>query len=325
MSPCPSSKARPAAASSRAVRVVAQRVGERRVDAATTLRAGALQHRRAHQRVTEPHRLHVELDDGGVGGRLEVIGIELRGRGEAAGPQQLADALFVVDRGDEEQPPGRLGEVRDARGERLLEAIGERERATGRRGGMTGLRELDERERVARGLAQQPAAHGGRELRARRLEQRGRGRRVERPERLLGQPGLGERRVVPVAGGDEQHDPVRLDAARDEREHVGGGVVEAVGVVDGDEQGRLRGDVGEQVQGRHGDAELLRCGVVGEAEGGVERGTVGWGQARGVVADRAHELVHAREGQMGLGLHAVGPQDGDAPPPGQACRLGEQA
>ena len=81
--------------------------------------------------MAEAQGLHVEVDDGRVGGRLEVVGVELGSGGEASGTQDLADVLLVVDRRDEQQPPRRLGEVGDARGERPHQAIGERQR-TGR-------------------------------------------------------------------------------------------------------------------------------------------------------------------------------------------------
>jgi len=90
----------------RAVRLVVQHGGQRLVDAAAMLRARVLQNRRPHQRVAEAHGMHVELDDRRVGGRLEVIGVEVRTGGEAAGPHHLAQLLLVVDGGGEQQPPG---------------------------------------------------------------------------------------------------------------------------------------------------------------------------------------------------------------------------
>ena len=44
----------------------------------------------------------------------------------------------------------------------------------------------------------------------------------------------------------------RLQPLRSEIATIGGRSVEPVGVVDADEQRRLGGDVGEQVEGRHG-------------------------------------------------------------------------
>jgi hypothetical protein len=149
------------------------------------------------------------------------------------------------------------------------------------------VRKFDDRERVACAFAQHPAAGGRGEPWSCRFQELGRRRRVERCEPVLGQAGVGERAGMSVAGGDEQRDAVGLDAPRDKRQHGGGGLVELVGVVDSDQQWGLGRHVAEQVQDRHGDAELLRCGVVGEAEGRVERSTVRRGEARGVVADRS--------------------------------------
>jgi hypothetical protein len=97
-----------------------------------------------------------------------------------------------VDGRDEQQEACRLGELGDAGGKGSLQAVRERQRAC-RQVGDCGERELGECERVARRLAQQPAAGGGRELRARGVEQRGGGAGVERSEHMLGQSGVGER------------------------------------------------------------------------------------------------------------------------------------
>src|SRR5439155_1309516 len=61
-----------------------ERLGQRLVDAAALLRAGALQHRRAHQRVAEAHGLHLEVDDRRVGGGPEASGGSVAAAGSSA-------------------------------------------------------------------------------------------------------------------------------------------------------------------------------------------------------------------------------------------------
>jgi len=70
-----------------------------------------------------------------------------------------------------------------------------------------------------------------------------------------------------------------------------------VGILGDDQQRRRGGDLGEQVEDRHGDAKVLGCGGVSEAERRVERGAVNRKQARRPGAHRAQQLMQSREGQ----------------------------
>jgi hypothetical protein len=104
----------------------------------------------------------------------------------------------------------------------------------------------------------------------RRVEQLRRRGRVEGTEPLFGQPSVGQRRVVAIAGGSQQHDRVRLEAAGDESEHVRRRVVEPVDVLGDQQQRRVPSHLRQQVQRGHGDAEVLRRRAVRETERCVE-------------------------------------------------------
>ena len=126
------------------------------------------------------------------------------------------------------------------------------------------------------------------------------------------------------AGGQEQ-DRVGLQATGDEREHVRRRAIEPVGILGDDQQRRVGGDLGEQIEDRHRDAEVLGRSVVSEAERSVEHGAVSGEQAGCVVTHRAQELVQTRERDVGLGLHPRRSQHRDVAFARERRRLRQQA
>ena len=73
-----------------AVGIGVERRGERLVHAAALLHAGALPDRGAHQRVPEPDRVDVEVDERRLGGRLRRVEIQRRPGDGAGGLEDLA-------------------------------------------------------------------------------------------------------------------------------------------------------------------------------------------------------------------------------------------
>jgi hypothetical protein len=310
-----------------AIGIGLQGVGQRLMRAAALRDACAVSHGRAHERMAEPHRPDVELDDPRLRGRLQHLDRHRRPADEGRGGEDLGDVVLLAQSSDEEQHARLVWQLGDAGGERALELRGQGQFPSR---GVVGVparrdRQFQERERVAGGLAQDAGANGRGEHVSRCLEQRDRRIVVETIDPVLGKPGGEQRRVVPVTGRGEEDDRVGVQASRDEREHVRARPIEPVGVLCDQQDRSLLRDLREQVERGHGDAEVLGRGAVDQAERPVERGLVHRGQIRRAGAHRAQELMQTRETQAGFGLNSRRRQDRDA---AFACgrhRLGEQA
>ena len=111
------------------VRLGAQYLGERLVHAAALQQARALAHRRADQRVAEAQAVQVEVDDRGLGRRLEQLKPQRGPGNRARRVEDIAEALVVAVRCDQQKQPGRLRQIGYAGREGLLEPLGERQRA----------------------------------------------------------------------------------------------------------------------------------------------------------------------------------------------------
>ena len=274
--------------------------------------------RGAHERVAEAD-LGLVHPDQPCRGRLGEVGQRQPGVHAHARVEHGLQRSAVLERGDQQQRAGRLRQLGGARREGVLEPVGERQ-VGGREHAVAEPldrdRQLDERERVAVGLAQDPVAQGVGELRRAGVEQHPGVGRAEPLERELLQPRRRERGVEPVAQRDDHRDRIGLQTARREREHVGARVVEPVRVLDECEQGRLGGCLREQVERCQRDQEPVRRRRVTQPERGEQRLPLGRGERHDVPEHRAHELVQAGERQVALGLHA----GGRAAPAGRARR-----
>ena len=204
------------------------------------------------------------------------------------------------------------GEPIDTRREGGLEPLGERQppgtiRRPQHRAG--GLRQFHQGERIALGDRQDPGLCRAAEVR------RGGG---EKPARLIGAERLqvehtggraGEGIGPVVSGGGQQHDPVVLQAPRDEAEYADGRRIQPLEIL-GDHQERLPGGrVDEQVQGRHGHREGLRRRSGDNAEGNPQRLLPGRGDQVGQGKQRLKELVEPGHPQARLRRGTDGPQD----------------
>ena len=81
-------------------------------------------------------------------------------------------------------------------------------------------------------------------------------------------------------------------------------MVEPLGVLGHDQQGRIGRDVAQQVENGQRNPESFGSGFLAEAEGRVERGALHGRQACSAQTHRAKQLMQARESQMSLGLHS---------------------
>jgi hypothetical protein len=155
-----------------------------------------------------------------------------------------------------------------------------------------------------RGL-QQPRDHVGRHrtLQA-RAEQRLGLSLVEGADLELGEPGRVEPAHVAAARGHQQRDRLGLEAPRGEDERLGRRRVEPLGVVDAAQHRAALARLGEEAEQAGRDQEAVAHGVEAQPQRAAQGRRLGRGQALEEVQARAHELVHARERQLVLGLDA---------------------
>ncbi len=300
------------------------RLCQRGVHARTPAEGCAVVDRRADQGVPEPHR----LPDVQQPARLRRLG-GLRVEPQLSQlvsdpPEQVRIAGGIRGCGEQQ----RLGVGRQGSGlaqVELFQGPAQRHRVGQRRIadqlGRTQLpSRLDERERVATGRGDDPRAHAEVQSTADdRGEQAGR--------RRVGQAGESEvrqsREMVhasaatsapsaarQLARGEHHSDRVGVQAPGDERQDVGGLLVQPVRVVDHAEQRPRVGARGEQRQRGEADEEpVRRQRVLLEAEDQPQRVALRDGQCFEAAQQRTQQLVQRRETELGLGLHAVDAHD----------------
>ena len=178
-------------------------------------------------------------------------------------------------------------------------------------------RQLDQRERVAAGLAEDPGLHP--------LVERPGDRRVQQqPGVVGGQPLDHELRqplehvlVAGLAQREHQSDPLRQEPARHERERLRGHPVEPLRVVDDAHERLLLGGVGHQAQDRQSDEEAIRWRSVAQAERRAQRVALRARQTLETVEHVRAQRMQARERELHLGLDARRPGD---PASRRGCR-----
>jgi hypothetical protein len=146
---------------------------------------------------------------------------------------------------------------------------------------------------------------------------------VEPREGQLRELGRSRAGVLLVAGGEDHRDRLGVEAARDEDEDVGAGVVEPVGVVDHAQQRSALGRLGEDVESGQRDEEAL--GALRPAlqpERAAEGLRLDGGDRVDAVEHGSQELVQRREGQPLLQLGPATHEDLHAARP--RARLVEQ-
>ena len=201
------------------------------------------------------------MTEADLGADLEQVRLDRRRRGLRIDPEPLGRApheqrlAHRIGRGELQQPPGVGRERVEPPPEAVLDAAGQpdrrREREAARQLGRAHpARQLQQGERVAARLGDDPVAHALVDpARDDRLEQRARVGLVEPPQRQLRQARQ-PRLVARLAHAEHERDRLRQQPARDEPEHLGGGVVEPLEVVHDAQQRLLLGHRGHQAERR---------------------------------------------------------------------------
>jgi hypothetical protein len=264
---------------------------------------------RADQRVTKGHPLRE---------RQEPVGLDVHRRhGDAepvGGPEQQEGIAGRVGGGDEQQAPRVAGHRLEPCDVALLDPSRERlrleqpESAGQLRRGQP-ARELEQGQRVAARLGDDPVAH-------RRVKHESR-RGVQELARLVGlEPPHFELRQVlerPDRLARREDDPDRLgqQAPRDERQRERRCLIQPLGVVDHAQQRASLAGVREDAQRGQPDEEPVRGRAIGEAEHDLERPPLRSRDPVQTIQERCAELVEAREAELHLRLDAGRPDDGE--------------
>ena len=270
-------------------------------------------HRRSHQGMPEACA-GAELDQARILGRPGGVAVDPEAPARAPDQRGVADRLG----GGRQQQALRIARQRlHAPHEALLDAVPHRPRVQQpeparqlRR--RRPARQLQQRERVAVGLGDQPVAHpviqpagnAGRQ----QLPRVGVGERPDGQLRQVGQRAL----LLGRADGEDHRDPLRQQAPPDERQRLGGGLVEPLRVIEYADQRSVLGDLGQQAERRQRHEKALRRRAVLQTERDLQRVPLRARQASELTEHRRAQLVQPGERKLHLGLDARGAGDATA-------------
>ena len=290
----------------RAAHGVAHRRGKRLVGFAALAARRRAVDRGTHEGMTEGHRA-VDAHE------LLALGIvEVRERQ----PEPLGSALHrgdvarLVGRGQQQHAARGVRQVCHARAEGGLDGAAHRWRPDDRLHAVELCRaerrgQLEQRERIAVGGPQKPLDDVGRDPAIQASAEQGVGvLRVQAVDLELGQPRRIEATRIAGARGHEQRDRLGFEAPRGEHERLGRRGVQPLGVVDAAQHRATVAGLGQQAQQAGADEKAILDAVEAEAQRAAQSRGLGGGEAIDELQARAHELVHAGEGQLVLGLDA---------------------
>ena len=277
---------------------------------AAVARGGGAVDPRAHEGMREAHP-QPELDQtGGLGGATGLAG-EPEPIGRPPHQPQVADRL---GRGHQQQQlrfaRKRLGALQEGALDPVRQGACIRQSEPARQlGRRQPARQLQEGERVAAGLGDDPVAHAL----VQRPEDRG---AQQRPGVGVGQPShmelrqAGERVVARrLADGEHHRHALGQQTPGDEREHQRRRPIEPLRIVDHAHERARLGGLGEQAQDRQRDQEAVRRRAVLEAERHLQRGPLRRRQRLQTVGQRRAQVMQTGERELHLRLHAGRPCD----------------
>jgi hypothetical protein len=112
-----------------AIGISVERRGEGLVHTAALLHPGALPDRGPNQRVPETEGVDVEVDERRLDGWLRSVEIQRCPGDDSGGLEDLAYGVPVAERGDQQHQASVPGQIRYARSEGALKALGQRHAA----------------------------------------------------------------------------------------------------------------------------------------------------------------------------------------------------
>ena len=134
------------------------------------------------------------------------------------------------------------------------------------------------------------------------LEQRPRRRGIEPAELELGEPGRLEATNLSFAGGEEHHDPLRLQPPGDEGERVRRSVVEPLRIIDQAEKRAPLGRLRQQAQDRQGNEKAVVARTRLQAKRPPQGARLRFRKRLEIAKNGPDELVQGGEGKLCLRL-----------------------
>ncbi len=265
--------------------------------------------RRADQRVPEHQsriRL-VDLDDACSFGRGKVVEARVS-RGRCLQYPQVAG---TVQDGDQQQCDGRRGQLRNPGREQSLQARRQRQGAGQMRSRGPGISksdgQLEQRERVALRIGDQPLAHGRRQRGEPLLEQGRRGRSVQRLDLVTGQSSTIEEALGLGPQSRQESDTGASEATHGRSKDQRTRPVQPLQIIDYHEQGPSCRGVAEKSQNRVRDHQPARRRPGVQPKRDAQRLAMQGRQHRQVVQERMQDNAEPREAKLCLELCAGRP------------------
>jgi hypothetical protein len=286
------------------------RLRERSVDLAPLRRRRGPVGGRSHERMAEAHPC-ADLDQARRLGRGCRVGADAE---QLGGTPQQRDVADRLRRRQEHQTPGLRRQRLQPSHEALLDAAGQGQLAgqpepAGHRDRLQPARQLEQRERVAAGLTQDPFQHPLVERSGdRRVQQQAGVLGGETAERELRQP-VEHVRVGGLAQREDQAEPLRQQPARDEGQRLRRHAVEPLGVIDDADERPLLRDVGKQAEHCEADHEAIRRRTRYEPERRAQRVPLRAGESLETVEQRRAQRMQAGVRELHLGLDPGGAGD----------------
>ena len=287
------------------------RIGQRQVHRPAVPGRRRPVYRRAHQRMAE-HDPFADRQQPGIlrgGGRR---GTHAERLGRAPDQQRIANRFRCRN----EQQHSRVVRKRVETAQIALldpprQRVGGQQSETARQLGRgQSARQLEEGERIAPGLGNDPVAHLF-------VQTPGDPRREQRACVLVAQPLDHELRqpaellhVARLANREHHRDRLGLEATCDERQDLGGFAVEPLHVVDHAHERPLLGRVGQQAERSETEQEAIRSRSLGQPERQPQRLLLrGREMVDPLEHPCAHELLQPGQRQLHLRLDATRPRD----------------
>src|SRR4051794_14007528 len=217
-----------------------------------------------------------------------------------------------IGRRHEQQTPRVTRQPREPSREALLDPVGEREQAGQPESarelwGRQASRQLQECKWIAVRLDHDALQHALVEARRQdRVEQRS---RIAVAERLDAELGEARERVDRLPSREDDHDLLRQQATRHEREHARRGAVEPLRIIDETEKRLLFSHLRQQVEDREPDEKRIRRPSRAQAKRNFHRLSLRIRQVLDEIEARRAQLLERREREFHLPFDSVGASD----------------
>jgi hypothetical protein len=301
--------------------IALHRFGESRVRGAAPRRRLGLEHCRTNKRMAELHPHLVELKHPRRHRGVERVDTQFVAGEYRSGGHDLGRVLALGDGRGQNRVARIVGKFTEAAREGALEPPGQ---GPGWVAGTAGNRKLDERERVTERAPQDLLVRGWAESRLVARQEIASGCVRQGTQVELREAGSQEGADGAFARGGDHRERASFGAAGDECERLVCRRVEAVHVIDRDQDAAAGRNLGDQVE--HGESDQNRLGrrTTREADRGKQRLALHGGQRGGGVEDRPKQQVEAGVRKLTFAFDAGRGEDREADASGVFLRDGQQ-